>query len=120
MSAFSYGTSYFSAVIFIGYAGKHGWDIGFASMWIGIGNALLGCALSWLILAKRTRRITHKLNARTMSEFFEARFGDTKMKIFAAVIIFLFLVPYASSVYKGLGSLFGSIFPNISDIFFGI
>ena len=43
VSAFAYGTSYFSAVIFVGYAGKHGWDIGIGSIWIGIGNAVLGC-----------------------------------------------------------------------------
>ena len=36
VSAFSYGTAYFSAVIFVGYAGKHGWNIGIGSMWIGI------------------------------------------------------------------------------------
>lgn len=113
VSAFAYGTSYFSAVIFIGYAGKHGWDIGFASMWIGIGNAVLGCLLAWLILAKRTRSMTHTLNVKTMPEFFEARFSSTAMKVFAAAIIFIFLVPYSAAVYKGLGSMFNTIFPMV-------
>ncbi len=112
LSALSYGTTYFSAVIFIGYAGKHGWDIGMASLWIGVGNAVLGSALAWIMLAKKTRRMTHALSARTMPEFFAARYGDKKMKVYSALIIFIFLVPYAASVYKGLGSLFGSIFPN--------
>ena len=40
LTAFAYGTSYFSAVIFIGYAGQFGWKFGIASTWIGIGNAL--------------------------------------------------------------------------------
>ncbi|MDR2156471.1 MAG: sodium:solute symporter [Clostridiales Family XIII bacterium] len=114
LSAFSYGTSYFSAVIFIGYAGMFGWTIGMGSMWIGIGNAILGCLLAWLILAKPTRRMTHSLNTRTMPEFFAARFLDRRMKVYAALIIFLFLVPYAAGVYKGLGSLFSVIFTQAS------
>ncbi len=114
VSAFAYGTSYFSAVIFIGYAGKHGWDIGIGSIWIGIGNAILGCMLAWLLVAKRTRRMTHKMQSKTMPEFFEARFLSRPMKIFAAIIIFVFLVPYSAAVYKGLGSMFNTIFPAIS------
>lgn len=114
VSAFAYGTSYFSAVIFIGYAGKHGWDIGIGSIWIGVGNAILGCMLAWLLAAKRTRRMTHKMQSKTMPEFFEARYMSRPMKIFAAIIIFVFLVPYSAAVYKGLGSLFNTIFPAIS------
>jgi len=116
MSAFAYGTTYFSAVIFIGYAGKHGWDIGFGSMWIGIGNAFLGCLLSWKLMAKKTREMTHRLNAKTMPEFFQARYGSKAMKIYSALIIFIFLVPYAASVYKGLGLLFSTTFPSLSKI----
>lgn len=114
VSAFAYGTSYFSAVIFIGYAGKHGWDIGIGSMWIGIGNAVFGCLLAWLLAAKRTRRMTHKMKAKTMPEFFEARYLSKPMKIFAAIVIFVFLVPYSAAVYKGLGTMFNTIFPTIS------
>lgn len=113
MSAFAYGTSYFSAVIFIGYAGKHGWDIGIASMWIGVGNAVLGCWLAWKVLASRTRAMTHKLSVKTMPEFFEARYGEPRMKTFAALVIFIFLVPYSAAVYKGLGSIFNTIYPTI-------
>lgn len=114
VSAFAYGTSYFSAVIFVGYAGQHGWNIGLGSIWIGIGNAVLGCLLAWLILAKRTRTMTHNLNVKTMPEFFEARFKSTPLKVVAAVIIFIFLVPYSAAVYKGLGSMFTTIFPTVS------
>ncbi|MBQ2915352.1 MAG: sodium:solute symporter [Clostridia bacterium] len=112
LSAFSYGTTYFSAVIFIGYAGTNGWKVGLGSMWIGIGNAIIGSAIAWILLAKRTRNMTRRLNSRTMPEFFASRYSSKAMKIFSAIIVFVFLVPYASSVYKGLGSLFGSIFPN--------
>ncbi|MCR5482249.1 MAG: sodium:solute symporter [Clostridia bacterium] len=116
LSAFSYGTSYFSAVIFIGYAGMHGWNIGIGSMWIGIGNAVLGCWLAWKLLAKRTRNMTRNLNARTMPEFFAGRFESSGMKIFAAAIIFIFLVPYAASVYKGLGTMFSAIYNGASPV----
>ena len=114
VSAFAYGTSYFSAVVFIGYAGQHGWNIGLGSMWIGIGNAVLGCLLAWLLLARRTRTMTHNMGIKTMPEFFEGRYKSTLMKIVAAVIIFVFLVPYSAAVYKGLGSMFTTIFPDVS------
>ena len=114
VSAFSYGTAYFSAVIFVGYAGKHGWNIGIGSMWIGIGKAVLGCLLAWLLLAKPTRNITRKLGAKTMPEFFEKRYDSKGLKVLSAVIIFVFLVPYSAAVYTGLGNMFHAIFPNVS------
>ena len=113
MTAFAYGTTYFSAVVFVGYAGQHGWNIGIGAMWIGIGNAILGCLLSWLLFANRTRKMTQKLNARTMSDSFEKRYNSKGMKILAAVIIFVFLVPYSAAVYKGLGALFSAVFPGV-------
>ena len=114
VSAFAYGTSYFSAVVFVGYAGQHGWNIGLGSIWIGIGNAVLGCLVAWWLLAKRTRTITHNLQTKTMPEFFEKRYSSTSMKIFAAIVIFVFLVPYSSAVYNGLGNMFKAIFPDVS------
>lgn len=113
ISAFAYGTSYFSAVVFVGYAGQHGWNIGIGSIWIGIGNALLGCFLAWQLLAERTRTMTHTLSSKTMPEFFESRYNSKAIKIFSAIIIFVFLVPYSAAVYKGLGSMFSSVFPGV-------
>ncbi|HHW32433.1 MAG TPA: sodium/solute symporter [Clostridiaceae bacterium] len=110
ISAFAYGTTYFSAVIFIGYAGRIGWGFGISATWIGIGNAIIGSLLAWLILAKKTRKMTHELNASTMPEFFEKRYESKAIKIVTALIIFIFLVPYSASVYQGLGYLFESIF----------
>ena len=112
-SAFAYGTTYFSAVVFVGYAGQHGWNIGLGAIWIGVGNAVLGCLLSWILFANRTRKMTKKLNARTMPDFFEKRYSSKGMKIMAAVIVFVFLVPYSAAVYKGLGSLFSAVFPGV-------
>ena len=112
-TAFAYGTSYFSAVVFIGYAGQHGWNIGLGALWIGIGHTVIGCLLSWLLFANRTRKMTKKLNARTMPDYFEKRYGSRHMKMLASTIIFIFLVPYSAAVYKGLGSLFSAVFPNV-------
>ena len=110
LSAFAYGTSYFSAVIFIGYAGQFGWNFGLAATWIGIGNAVLGSMLAWAVLGKRTRVMTQQLDSATMPDYFGKRFGDGKLKIFASVIVFVFLIPYTASLYKGLGSLFAMAF----------
>ena len=110
MSAFAYGTTYFSAVIFIGYAGKFGAAYQLAAVWIGIGNAIIGSLVAWMVLAKRTKRMTSRLQSKTMPEFFEKRYGSKNLKIFSAVIIFLFLIPYSASVYNGLSSLFETVF----------
>ena len=110
MTAFSYGTTYFSAVIFIGYAGQFGKAFGLASVWIGIGNAILGTLVAWLVLAKRTRNMTKRLGAKTMPEFFEKRYGSKGIKLLSAVLIFIFLIPYSASVYNGLSTLFEIVF----------
>lgn len=110
MSAFAYGTTYFSAVIFIGYAGKFGAQYGLGSVWIGIGNAVIGSLFAWLVLAKRTKNMTRRLSAKTMPDFFEKRYGSKNLKLVSAVVIFLFLIPYSASVYNGLSSLFGIVF----------
>ncbi|MBE6707799.1 MAG: sodium:solute symporter [Ruminococcaceae bacterium] len=110
LTAFAYGTSYFSAVIFVGYAGQFGWKFGVASTWIGIGNALIGSLLAWVILGRRTRVMTTYLETKTMPEFFEKRFGSSALKIAASAIVFIFLIPYTASLYNGLSRLFESSF----------
>lgn len=110
MTAFAYGTTYFSAVIFIGYAGNFGKKYGLAATWIGIGNAVIGSLFAWLVLAKRTKKMTTRLEAKTMPEFFEKRYNSHRLKLVSAVIIFLFLIPYSASVYNGLSSLFTIVF----------
>jgi SSS family solute:Na+ symporter len=106
VSALSYGTTYFSAVLFIGFAGKIGWGFGLDSLWIAVGNAFLGSMLAWLVLGHRTRVMSHNLGSMTMPEFFESRYGCRALRIVSALIIFVFLLPYSASVYKGLAHLF--------------
>jgi SSS family solute:Na+ symporter len=110
LTAFAYGTSYFSAVIFVGYAGQFGWRFGTAATWVGLGNAFIGSLLPWVILGRRTRVMTHHLKSATMPEFFGSRFGSTALKIGASIIIFIFLIPYTASLYNGLSRLFAMAF----------
>lgn len=110
MSAFAYGTSYFSAVIFVGYAGQFGWKYGISATLIGIGNALIGGTMAWLILARRTRLMTQHLGSATMPDFFEKRFGSKNLKIAASAILFIFMIPYTASLYNGLSRIFGMAF----------
>lgn len=113
LSAFAFGTSYFSAVIFVGYAGQFGWNFGLASTWIGLGNAFIGSLLAWSILGRRTRIMTQHLSSRTMPDFFGARFGSKKIKIAASIITFIFLIPYTASLYNGLSRLFAIAFTGV-------
>ena len=110
LTAFAYGTSYFSAVIFVGYAGQFGWKYGVSATWVGIGNALIGSLMAWALLGRRTRIMTQHLNSATMPEFFGQRFGSKALKIAASVITFIFLIPYTASLYNGLSRLFGMAF----------
>ena len=110
ISAFAFGTSYFSSVVFIGYAGQFGWKFGLASTWIGLGNAFIGSLLAWLVLGRRTRLMTQKLDAKTMPEYFGKRFNSKSLRIVGSIIAFVFLVPYTAGVYNGLSRLFGMAF----------
>ncbi len=110
LTAFAYGTSYFSAVVFVGYAGQFGWKYGIAATWAGIGNAVIGSLLAWVVLGRRTRIMTQHLDSATMPQFFGQRFGSRPLKIAASVIIFIFLIPYTASLYNGLSRLFGMAF----------
>ena len=110
LTAFAYGTSYFSAVVFVGYAGQFGWKYGIAATWAGIGNALIGSLMAWAILGRRTRVMTQHIDSATMPQFFEGRFGSKALKLAASAIIFIFLIPYTASLYNGLSRLFGMAF----------
>jgi solute:Na+ symporter, SSS family len=116
ISAFAYGTTYFSAVLFIGFAGTFGWNFGLNSLWISCGNALFGALAAWFILGRRTRRMSQNLDAMTMPEFFAERYGSKVMKLFTAALIFIFLLPYSASVFQGLSYLFEANFHIPYDV----
>ena len=116
LTAFAYGTSYFSAVVFVGYAGQFGWKYGVSATWAGIGNALIGSLLAWAVLGRRTRIMTQHLDSATMPDFFAKRFGSPALRLGAALIIFVFLIPYTASLYNGLSRLFSMAFPGIDYV----
>jgi len=111
LTAFAYGTSYFSAVVFVGYAGQFGWKYGVAATWAGIGNAIIGSLMAWVILGRRTRVMSQHLDSATMPQFFGSRFDSSALKVYASVITFIFLIPYTASLYNGLSRLFSMAFP---------
>ncbi len=106
LTAFAYGTSYFSAVVFVGYAGQFGWKYGLSSTWIGVGNAIIGSLLAWIVLGRRTKLMTQHIESRTMPDFFGTRFSSQGLRVVASVIAFVFLIPYTAGVYKGISTLF--------------
>ncbi len=106
LTAFAFGTSYFSAVVFVGYAGQFGWKYGLSSTWIGVGNAIIGSLLAWLLLGRRTKLMTQHIESRTMPDFFGTRFASQGLRVAASIIAFVFLIPYTAGVYKGISTLF--------------
>ncbi len=106
LTAFAFGTSYFSAVVFVGYAGQFGWKYGLSASWIGIGNAVIGSLLAWILLGKRTKLMTQHIESRTMPDFFGTRYQSEWLRVTASVIVFVFLIPYTAGVYKGISTLF--------------
>ena len=106
LTAFAFGTSYFSAVVFVGYAGQFGWKYGLSSSWIGVGNAIIGSLLAWLLLGRRTKLMTQHIESRTMPDFFGTRFDSQGLRVIASIIAFVFLIPYTAGVYKGISTLF--------------
>ena len=116
LTAFAYGTSYFSAVVFVGYAGQFGWKYGVSATWAGLGNAVIGSLMAWAVLGRRTRNKTQHLDSATMPDFFAKRFGSPALRLGAALIIFVFLIPYTASLYNGLSRLFSMAFPGIDYV----
>ncbi len=79
--------------------------------WTAVGLAI-GTYINWLIVAKRLRIYTQRVNAFTLPDFFSKRFGDKKhiISTIAAVIIVVFFIPYTASGFAACGKLFASLF----------
>lgn len=106
MTAFTYGAAYFSAVLFIGFAGKVGWDFGLSGLWVAVGNALVGVLGVWWIMGWRIKQMSIEYGVQTMPEFLEKRYVSPALKLFSSVAIFVFFVPYSAAVFIGLSYLF--------------
>lgn len=79
--------------------------------WTAIGLAI-GTYINWLIVAKRLRVYSQKIDSFTLPDFFSRRFGDNKkvLTIIAALIIVVFFIPYTASGFAACGKLFSSLF----------
>jgi len=106
MTAFSYGTAYFSAVLFIGFAGKIGWAFGLSGLWIALGNTIIGVFGVWYLLGNKVKQDAMSYNVHTMPELLEARYKSPFLKIFTSAAIFIFFIPYTAAVFMGLSYLF--------------
>jgi SSS family solute:Na+ symporter len=106
MTAFTYGATYFSAVVFIGFAGKVGWQFGYSGLWIAIGNSFLGVLAVWWLLGDRIKKMSQEYGVATMAEYFENRYQSKFLKVFSSATIFVFFIPYSAAVFIGLSYLF--------------
>jgi sodium/proline symporter len=79
--------------------------------WTAIGLAV-GTYINWLIVARRLRLYSAKLNSITIPDFFSNRFRDKSnfLMIIAALIIVVFFVPYTASGFSACGKLFSTLF----------
>ena len=110
MTAFTYAAAYFSAVLFIGFAGQIGWGFGLSGLWIAVGNAFVGVLAVWGLLGYRIKKMSTEYGVQTMPEFFEKRYGSRFLKFFSALAVFVFFVPYSAAVFMGLSYLFRATF----------
>ncbi len=79
--------------------------------WTAIGLAI-GTYINWLIVAKRLRKYSDRIDAVTIPEFFSKRFGDEHhiLALIAAIIIIVFFIPYTASGFSACGKLFSNLF----------
>ena len=79
--------------------------------WTAIGLAI-GTYLNWLVVAKKIRIYTHRLDAITIPDFFSRRYHDEKniLMCIAAVVIIIFFIPYTASGFAACGKLFSTLF----------
>ncbi len=110
MTAFTYGAAYFSAVLFIGFAGKIGWSFGYSGLWIALGNAFVGVLAVWWLVGPRIKKMSTEYGVHTMPEFFEKRYESKPYKLFSSIVIFVFFIPYSAAVFMGLSFLFKATF----------
>ena len=111
VTAMSAEASDMSGWLLMGLPGVAYWCGVADAAWTAIGLAL-GTYINWLIVSKRLRRYSVRVNAITLPEYFSNRFHE-KSKIvmsIAAVFILIFFTVYASSCFVACGKLFSTLF----------
>ncbi len=81
------------------------------AFWTAFGLAL-GTWVNWLIVSKRIRNYSQKINAITIPDFFSKRYKDDKniLTCIGALVIVVFFIPYTGSGFAACGKLFHSLF----------
>lgn len=105
VTSLSFVAAYFSSVVIIG-GGGFGYRFGMSTLWIGATNVLIGVALVWMVLGRRIRLFTGRLGTMTIPGFLAERFRAKEARVFAALVIALFLIIYNVSILKGMGHAF--------------
>lgn len=106
MTAFTYGTAYFSAVLFIGFAGQVGWNFGYSGLWIALFNSLVGVLGVWWLLGHRIKQMSIEYKVSTLPEYLEKRYSSKALKLYSSIAIFFLFIPYSAAVFIGLSYLF--------------
>ncbi len=81
------------------------------AVWTAVGLAI-GTYINWLVVARRLRIYSEKIDAFNIPHFFSKRFGDDKkiLTTIAALFIIIFFIPYTASGFSACGKLFNSLF----------
>ena len=98
--AMSYGATFISTSAIVGFGGVAGL-YGMSILWLVFLNIFVGIFLAFVVLAPRTRRLGHHLDAHTFPELLGKRFNSKFIQVFAGSIIFLFVPLYAAAVMIG-------------------
>lgn len=113
VTAMSAEASDMSGWLLMGLPGVAYW-MGLAdAFWTAVGLAA-GTYVNWLIVAKRLRRYSVKIDAITVPDYFSKRFheadGKKSLLIIASIFILVFFSVYAGSCFVACGKLFSTLF----------
>lgn len=100
-----YGTVYFSSVLMIG-GGAYAYRFGYATLWIAIGNTIMGALLPFLLFGGRIRSFSEALGALTLPDFFRERYQSRFLHVWTAALTIVFMTVYLVSVFMGVGYIF--------------
>ena len=111
VAAFSAEASDMSGWLLMGLPGLAYWTGLAEAGWTAIG-LFIGTYLNWLIVSRRLRRYSEKLDAITIPSFFSRRFREKNnlILLIASAFIILFFTVYAGQCLASCGKLFVNLF----------